>query len=299
MAGGIEKNGLSEHAYKTIIISDVHLGTAGAKAEEVARYLSRNSCETLILNGDIIDGWELKKYGSWKKKHTRFFKVVLKMIEDHNTQVIYLHGNHDDFLDNILPLRIGNLSIQMDYVHESFGKCYYVVHGDIFDSVTTHLKWIAKLGSIGYTFLLWLNKFYNAYRRWRGKKPYSFSQYIKSKVKSAVSPASTYEKQLSELARIKGCQGIICGHTHKPAMKALGDITYMNSGDWVESLTALTEDHQGNWDLVHYYDLYPPQEQDSELEENLDAGIDQMDTFYPLQTLIANQLYPKRRSTSS
>ncbi|MEO1654556.1 MAG: UDP-2,3-diacylglucosamine diphosphatase [Bacteroidota bacterium] len=268
--------------HKTIVISDVHLGTAGSKVAEVIRFLKYNTCDLLIMNGDIIDGWELKKYGAWKVKHTRFFKMILKMIEERNTRVIYLHGNHDDFLDNILPLTIGNLSIQMDYVHKSGDRCYYVVHGDIFDSVTTRLKWIAKLGSIGYNFLLWLNKSYNAYRKRRGKPPYSFSQYIKSKVKSAVSPASTYEKQLTELAKIKGCQGIICGHTHKAAFKQLGDITYMNSGDWVESLTALVEDYAGQWELVHYQDTFELAESDEGLEQEV-KEIDKMEVFYNLK----------------
>jgi UDP-2,3-diacylglucosamine pyrophosphatase LpxH len=266
--------------YKTIIISDVHLGTAGAKAEEVAHFLMQHSCDVLILNGDIIDGWELKNYGSWQVKHTRFFKVVLRMIEHYNTKVIYLHGNHDDFLDNILPLTVGNLSLQMDYIHESAGQRYYVVHGDIFDTVTTRLKWVAKLGSIGYTVLLWLNKGYNAYRRRMGRKPYSFSQYIKSKVKSAVSPAKVYEQQLTELARLKGCHGIICGHTHKPAVKQLGDVMYMNSGDWVESMTALVEDFEGKWELYRYQDHHQVNEAEQQDLTREGDEIDQMKSFY-------------------
>jgi UDP-2,3-diacylglucosamine pyrophosphatase LpxH len=266
--------------YKTIIVSDVHLGTAGSKAREVVRFLRQYTCDTLILNGDIIDAWELKKYGTWKVKHTRFFKVVLKMMEEFNTKVIYLHGNHDDFLDNILPLTINNLSIQMDYIHESFNKRYYIVHGDIFDSVTTHFKWIAKLGSIGYTFLLWLNKCFNYLRRLFGKKPYSFSQYIKTRVKSAVSPTSTYERQLTQLAKFKECQAIVCGHTHKAAIKNLGDILYMNSGDWVESMTALTEDFEGNWQLVSYNDIFGIDDPKSNPQNQAeDAEIDQLAEF--------------------
>ncbi|MEM9981606.1 MAG: UDP-2,3-diacylglucosamine diphosphatase, partial [Bacteroidota bacterium] len=128
--------------HKTIVISDVHLGTSGSKTKQLIRYLKNNSCDTLVLNGDIIDGWQLKKYGKWKRKHTRFFKAILKMIQKYKTQVVYLRGNHDDFLDNILPLRIGNLSIQRDYVLESGDKRFYVVHGDIFDSITTKLKFV-------------------------------------------------------------------------------------------------------------------------------------------------------------
>ena len=266
--------------FRTIIISDVHLGTAGAKAREVVKFLKHNTCDKLILNGDIIDAWELKKYGKWKVKHTRFFKVILKMMEDHGTELVYLHGNHDDFLDTILPLKIGKFSLLMDYILESGEKRYYIVHGDIFDSVTSNLKWIAKLGSLGYNLLLWLNKGFNFWRKKMGKAPYSFSQKIKSKVKSAVSPTSSYEKQLTSLAKMKKCQGIICGHTHKPAMKKLGEIEYMNSGDWVESLTALTEDFEGNWKLFEYY-KHPEYEQmqDEKIVLKEEEEIDKMEEF--------------------
>ena len=242
--------------FKTIVISDVHLGTSGSKAKELTNFLKQHTCEKLILNGDIIDGWQLKKYGTWKKKHTRFFKRVLKMIEEHNTKVIYIRGNHDDFLDQILPLKVGNFSIQRDYVLKSGNKKYYVTHGDIFDSITTKLKWIAKLGDIGYTFLLWVNKLYNNYRTTRGLPYYSLSQVIKLKVKSAVSYISDYETQLAEVARIKNCEGIICGHIHQPAIKQLDDVLYLNSGDWVESLSALVQDEDGEWDLIYYNETH-------------------------------------------
>ncbi len=238
--------------FKTIVISDVHLGTSGSKAKQVTNFLKQHRCDKLILNGDIIDGWQLKKYGAWKRKHTRFFKTVLKMMEDYDTQVIYLRGNHDDFLDQILPVKVGGFSIQRDYILKSRGRRFYVTHGDIFDSVTTKLKWIAQLGDIGYTFLLWVNKLYNNYRTSRGLPYYSLSQKIKAKVKSAVSYISDFETQLVELAKVKQCDGIICGHIHQPAIKEYGDVVYMNSGDWVESLSALTEDESGEWNLVYY-----------------------------------------------
>lgn len=238
--------------YKTIVISDVHLGTKGSKAKEVVEFLKQSKCEKLILNGDIIDGWQLKKYGTWKRKHTRFFKHVLKMIEKDNTEVIYLRGNHDDFLDQVLPMTVGNLSIRRDYLLETNGKRFYVLHGDIFDTITTNLKWVAKLGDMGYTFLLWLNQRYNNYRQRKGLPYYSLSQVIKSKVKSAVSYIDDFETQLAEIARIKECDGIICGHIHQPALKEIKGIRYMNSGDWVESLSALVEDEHGQWDLVYY-----------------------------------------------
>jgi UDP-2,3-diacylglucosamine pyrophosphatase LpxH len=240
--------------YKTLVISDVHLGTKGSKAKELVKFLKQCSCDRLILNGDIIDAWQLKKYGTWKRKHTRFFKRILKMIEDYQTEVIYLRGNHDDFLDQVLPFKVGNLTIARDLIIESNGKKFYVVHGDIFDSITTNLKWIAKLGDVGYTFLLWVNSQYNFYRKRKGLPYYSLSQVVKSKVKSAVSFIDDFEKQLTEIAKLKECDGIICGHIHQAALKEINGITYMNSGDWVETMSALAEDENGNWSLVYYAD---------------------------------------------
>ncbi len=240
--------------YKTIVISDVHLGSSGSKAKELVRFLKQNTCDLLILNGDIVDGWQLRRSGAWKRKHTRFFQRVLKMMDEFKTRVIYTRGNHDDFLDQVLPMHIGNLSIVRDFVYESFDKKYYVVHGDIFDTVTTQLKWIAKLGDIGYTFLLWLNKLYNNYRVARGLPYYSLSQAVKMKVKSAVSYISDYEEKLAELAQSKGCHGVICGHIHHPEMKEINGIRYMNSGDWVESFSALVEDWDGTWSVVYYHE---------------------------------------------
>lgn len=237
---------------KTIVISDVHLGTKGSKSKELVRFLKQYHCQNLILNGDIIDGWQLKKSGKWKRKHTRFFSSLLKKIENDGTKVTYLRGNHDDFLDQILPFTMGNLTIQRDMIYESGGKKFYIVHGDIFDSITRQFKWIAQLGDIGYTFLLWLNRQYN-YRRLKKGLPYfSLSHAVKGKVKQAVKYIDDYEQQLASMAKYKGCDGIICGHIHQPAMKEIDGVTYLNSGDWVESLTALVEDFNGEWSLVYY-----------------------------------------------
>jgi len=246
---------LTRNHYKTIVLSDIHLGTKNSAAKEVSRFLKYNTCESLILNGDIIDGWQLRKGGKWKKKHTRFFRVVLKMIEKHKTDVIYLRGNHDDFLDNIVPFIFGDIWIVKDHIHYSNGKKFYVIHGDIFDAITTNFRWLAKLGDVGYTLLLWINKLYNNYRLRKGLPYYSLSQAIKQKVKSAVSYISDYEQELVKLAKSKGCDGVICGHIHHPAITMYGDIVYMNSGDWVESLTALVENFEGEWKIVYYSDL--------------------------------------------
>lgn len=266
--------------YKTIVLSDVHLGTTGSKAKELVNFLKMHSCDKLILNGDIIDGWQLKKYGIWKKKHTKFIRVVMRMMEEHNTQVIYTRGNHDDFLDSFIPLALGkNFTLQRDYIHVSHGRRFLVTHGDIFDSVTTNLKWLSKLGDIGYTLLLGINKIYNQYRNYRGLPYYSLSARIKAKVKSAVSYISDYETQLVALAKDRNCAGVICGHIHQAAIKYYGDILYLNSGDWVESLSALVEDEQGEWSLIYYNETEPKyqslaedndgQELYNELEANL------------------------------
>ncbi|PWK25246.1 UDP-2,3-diacylglucosamine pyrophosphatase LpxH [Arcicella aurantiaca] len=258
--------------YKTIIISDIHLGSEGSKAKEVTAFLKSVTCETLILNGDIIDGWQLKKGGSWKKKHTAFFRVVLKMIEYQQTKVIYLRGNHDDFLDQIIPFSLGkSFTIQRDYILASGEKRFLITHGDIFDSVTSKMKWLAYLGDVGYTLLLSMNKIYNQYRSWRGLSYYSFSQRIKQRVKEAVNYVSDFEEKITELAKAHHCEGIICGHIHKPDIRQVNDILYMNSGDWVESMTALVEDHSNNWELLYFLHENNVQILEEETDEVVDS----------------------------
>jgi UDP-2,3-diacylglucosamine pyrophosphatase LpxH len=242
-------------SFKTIVISDVHLGTNGAKAKELLRFLKYHTCERLILNGDIIDGWQLQRSGKWKKKHTRLISLLLKRVHKEDMVVVYTRGNHDDFLDQVIPFELGNFSIVKDYAFESFGKQYYVVHGDVFDVVTTKMKFIALMGDWGYTLLLRLNAWYNS-RRVRKGLPYdSLSQRIKGKVKTAVSFISTFEHDLALLAKHKGYDAVICGHIHHACIREIDGIQYMNSGDWVESLTALAEDHQGNWQILSYHDF--------------------------------------------
>lgn len=249
--------------YRTIVISDVHLGTQGSKAKEIVNFFKQFYCDTLILNGDIIDGWQLKKQGSWKKKHSAFFRQILKAIDEYNTKVVYLRGNHDDFLDQILPINIGkNFSIQRDMILESGQKKFFVTHGDVFDSITSNMKWLAYLGDIGYTFLLTINKFYNQFRRMRGLPYFSLSALIKSKVKAAVNYVSDFEEKLTELAIAESCDGVICGHIHQPAIREIGNLIYMNSGDWVESMTALVEDYFGNWEIIYFKN-----DENEELEE--------------------------------
>lgn len=240
--------------YSTIVLSDIHLGTSNSKTIEVSNFLKSVNCKRLILNGDIIDGWALKKGGTrkWQSKHTDFFKVIMKMMEKEGTEVIYVSGNHDDFLDNLAPISFSNVKIVKDYIHESHGKRYFVTHGDVFDAVTTKMKWLAQLGDVGYTFLLWVNRCYNTFRSRRGLPYYSLSQVIKQKVKSAVSYISDFEQELVSFAKARKCDGVICGHIHHPANTYYDNIHYLNSGDWVESLSALAEDANGEWQVIDY-----------------------------------------------
>ncbi|MDR0545241.1 MAG: UDP-2,3-diacylglucosamine diphosphatase [Odoribacteraceae bacterium] len=240
--------------YSTVVISDVHVGTPFSKTREAAEFLKSVDCKRLILNGDIIDWWHIKNksHRVWKGQHLLFFRVIMKMMENRETEVIYVRGNHDDFIDALAPVEFYNLKVVKDFVHESHGKRYYVTHGDVFDSVTSRVRWLARLGDVGYTLLLYLNKYYNRYRSARGKPYYSFSQAVKDKVKSAVSYISDFEGSLVSLARAKQCQGVICGHIHRPDDKLYGAVRYLNSGDWVESLSALVEDEEGAWQVVYY-----------------------------------------------
>lgn len=238
--------------FKTIILSDIHLGTIDCKVEEVNFLLKNSRCERLILNGDIIDGWQLRKGGRWANDHSRFIRLVLKHIEKNDTEVIYTRGNHDDILARFLPLDFANLQIREEYILECARGRYLVLHGDVFDVVTTRLRFLAHIGDIGYQWLLWLNRIYNRWLAWRGRDFFSLSKTIKAKVKSAVSYISHYESQLVDMARNKNCQGVICGHIHMAANKRIDDIHYLNSGDWVESLTAIVEHYDGGFEVLDY-----------------------------------------------
>lgn len=257
--------------YPTVVLSDIHLGSEHSRTAEVTHFLKHINCDRLILNGDIIDGWQLQKSGKhWNQSHTDFFKVLMKMMEKQETEIIYVRGNHDGFLDNLIPFTFSNLSIVKDYLLNSHGKRYLVTHGDLFDAVTTHMRWLAMLGDIGYTGLLWLNRLYNRNRKRKGKPYFSLSQHIKHKVKSAVSYISDFEKELVKLANAKKLDGIICGHIHQAANVWYDKIHYLNSGDWVESLTALVEDELGDWHILTY------NKEEYETEENVSVP-----SFYP------------------
>jgi UDP-2,3-diacylglucosamine pyrophosphatase LpxH len=242
-------------SFRTIFISDVHLGVPECKSAQASHFLRNSLCEKLILNGDIIDAWHLKRSGGWNKGHTHFVRTVLRKMEKENTEIIYLRGNHDDVLDRFLPLRLENFQLTDEYIHKTRAGNYLVVHGDGFDAVTTKHPWMAKAGAVGYNLLLRVNRIYNGWRALRGKESFSLSRWVKLKVKSAVNFVGRYEEQLQQLAEWKKCKGIICGHIHQPANKLIGSVHYLNSGDWVESMTAVVEHHDGTFEVITYDDF--------------------------------------------
>ena len=237
---------------KTLIVSDIHLGTPFCKAEEILDFLNHCQFETLILNGDIIDGWSLKRKGGWQESHSKVLHKILDLIEDASIRVYFLKGNHDEQLESVLDFPIAKLNIIKEFIHECPSGRYLITHGDRFDSVTQNYKWVAILGDIAYQFMMGINKIYNQYRSWRGKPYYSISKAAKAAVKSIVSSSDQFEKKLIAAAREANCRGIICGHIHTAENREIKGIHYLNSGDWVESLTAIGEFPDGSFQIIYY-----------------------------------------------
>lgn len=260
--------------YKTIIISDVHLGSHDCKIREVNHFLKHTHCERLILNGDIIDAWKLKQTGYWPKSHTRFVRLILKKLEKKDTEVIYLRGNHDDVLAKFLPVAFEKFSIVEDYIYETARGNYLVLHGDVFDTITKNFVFLAYVGDWGYTQLMRLNRIYNKIRAWRGKEYYSLSKAVKARVKQAVNHISHFEEHIAKLAKSRNCVGVMCGHIHTAADRMIGDIHYLNSGDWVESLTAIVEHHDGRFELVEFHQFVKTYPLPDEVNEN--AGVEEL-----------------------
>ena len=239
--------------FASLFISDLHLGTPESKTKELVDFLKHVRCKKLYLNGDIIDGWALKRGTTWSKRHTRVVRTILKKSEKEGTEVIYLRGNHDDVLERFFPIDFGSIKLRKEIIHEGIdGKRYLVIHGDGFDQVVSNFRWVARVGAFGYDSLLKLNRIYNRYRRWRGKEYDSISKKVKEKVKNAVSFVGRYEEQLVALAHRKGCDGIICGHIHTPEDKMMQETRYLNSGDWVENMSAVVEHADGTFEVLYY-----------------------------------------------
>lgn len=234
--------------YNTVIVSDLHLGSKAARRDDILDFLDKISTETLILNGDIIDGWSLQRGSKWTKKDTKIIRKILKISET-DTEVIWLRGNHDEFLKDFLPFDLGNIKIVEDYIHQHGSIRYYIFHGDVLDVFITKVKWLAYIGSIGYDIALWINRWYNRWRAWRKLPYYSISKDIKNGIKKATNFINDFEISAVRLAKGKGCQVAICGHIHQPSLKE----GYMNSGDWCENCTALVETKDGKWKLIDYH----------------------------------------------
>lgn len=236
-----------------VVISDVHLGTFGCHAKELHNYLCTIKPKILILNGDIIDIWQFRK-SYFPKSHLKVIRKILDFASK-GTQVYYITGNHDEMLRKFSDSKVGNFSIIDKLVLDLDGQKGWFFHGDVFDSSVQHAKWIAKLGGIGYDYLILLNRFFNWCLKKIGKEPYSFSKKIKSGVKSAVKFISDFETAAIDLAIENKYDYVICGHIHEPKIlnqiNKKGKTVYLNSGDWVENLTAL-EYNKKRWKLYRH-----------------------------------------------
>ena len=234
--------------YKAIIVSDLHLGIKDSKTDEFIEFIESHPTDLLILNGDIIDGWALNRGSKWRKPHTKVISKLLKI--SNKTRIIWIRGNHDEFVQEFMGNHIGSIEIREDYILNVDEKKYYCFHGDVIDVFITKYKWLSKIGAIGYDFALWLNRVYNTYRRFR-KLPYiSISQKIKNSVKVATNYVNDFETTALSMATKKGCDGVICGHIHQPEDIMINDKRYLNSGDWIENMSAICVDATG---IVYLY----------------------------------------------
>lgn len=238
-----------------VIISDVHLGTYGCHAEELLRYLKTIQPKRLILNGDIIDVWQFsKRY--WPKSHMQVIKHITGLLAK-GTKIAYLPGNHDEMLRKFAGFRIGSFQIVNKKVLSLNGKSAWVFHGDVFDVTMRYSKWLAKLGAMGYDLLILINSFVNFILKLFGKGKISLSKRVKDSVKQAVKFINNFETTAADIAIDNGYDFVVCGHIHHPEIKLIktdrGEVTYLNSGDWVENLTAL-EYHDSKWRIYRYSD---------------------------------------------
>jgi len=238
--------------WRTLWISDIHLGTSGCKADFLLDFLDHNEADTLYLVGDIIDGWQLRKHWYWPRTHNDVVQKILRKARN-GTRVVFLPGNHDEFARDFTSYAFGDIEVQDEVVHTlADGRRLLVLHGDQFDGVIQHSKWLARLGDSLYNLALWLNHHFNRLRHRCGLHYWSLSQYLKHKVKNAVSFITDFEETLAGEARRRHLDGVVCGHIHKAELREVAGVLYCNDGDWVESLSALGEDHDGQLHLVDW-----------------------------------------------
>jgi len=261
---------------RAIFVSDVHLGTPGCKAEHLLDFLRHHESEFLYLVGDILDGWALRSRFYWHQTHNDVIQKVLRRARK-GTRVTYVPGNHDEVARPFCGLNFGDVAIREEAVHVLLdGRRLWVVHGDLADGVIRHAKWLAHLGDTLYDWLLWTNRHFNALRARLGFGYWSLSQYLKHKVKNAVSFISDFEHVLIREARRRGYDGVVCGHIHKAQIDAIDGLLYCNCGDWVESLTAIVETLEGQLKIVAWNSVLAPGERvprwnDAEAEDEPQA----------------------------
>ena len=251
----MQKEKLQNSKYKSIFISDLHLGTPGCSADELCDFLKNNTCDRLYLVGDIVDGWALSKKAFWPQSHSNVVRRILTAAK-RGTKVYWIVGNHDEVLRNWFDFRLqfGRIRILNEYIHHAVnGKKYLVTHGDIFDPLMNSGKFLMYFGDFIYTWLMRFNRYVNWVRRKLNLKYWSLSAYLKSQAKETIDMLFKYKQTMVAYTKKKGYDGVICGHIHTPAIEVINGIEYMNDGDWVESLTALVETHEGEFKLVKYY----------------------------------------------
>ena len=238
--------------YRSIWISDVHLGTRACQAEYLLDFLRRTESDTLYLVGDIVDGWRLRRHWYWPQAHNDVIQKLLRKARK-GTRVIYVPGNHDEAARQFCGLTFGGISVAAEAIHEApDGKRFLVIHGDQFDVVVRRAKWLAHVGDRAYALLLATNTMVNRVRRRLGLTYWSLSAYLKHKTKRAVEFIGRFEDALTEEARRRGVDGVICGHIHTAEIKTMRGILYINDGDWVESCTALVEHESGEMEVVNW-----------------------------------------------
>ncbi len=243
--------------YRTIWISDVHLGTSGCKAAHLVDFLKYNDCDTLYLVGDIIDGWKLKKGWYWPQEHTNVIRKVLTKAK-RGTKVIYVTGNHDEFLRKFVDHRVemGNIRMVNEHVHRTAdGRRLLVMHGDLFDVITRYHRWLALAGDLVYEMTMSANEHLNRMRSLLGMRYWSLSAFAKKSVKNAVAIISEYEDSVARECKRRGLDGVVCGHIHHAEIRDIHGIRYHNCGDWVESCTALGEHADGRIEVIRWFEI--------------------------------------------
>jgi UDP-2,3-diacylglucosamine pyrophosphatase LpxH len=241
--------------FRTIWISDLHLGSPACQAALLLDFLRQTESTNLYLVGDIVDGWQLRRRWYWPQAHNDVVQKILRKARK-GTSVVYIPGNHDAFGRHFGEISLGGIELREDVVHiTADGRRLLVVHGDLFDGVVQCAKWLAFVGDRLYMLTLHLNRWFNAVRARLGFSYWSLSQFLKHKVKNAVSYITDFEIALAQEARRRGVDGVVCGHIHKAEIRRIGGILYCNDGDWVESLTALVESEQGELSILHWKEI--------------------------------------------